>query len=238
MERIKTLLSRAGGWAAALLLLPACWGAALSFAKSLPAAFLAGGGASAPAGWAFGAGVLAYTLWHRLRPPAFLYAFIHEFTHLAFALLTGKKVSSFEVNRGGGRVGLSGTNPLITLAPYFFPLPAVVVLLLGALLGGVLGYPHIRWATAFLAGLTLCMHVCMTRGALRAAQPDIARGGRAFSGALICFLGFLCVGGAALAAAGGWGAAAAYAAAVWRESRDAYVLLFGLMGRIAWGAGF
>ena len=178
-EFMKSLLYRPLAWMIAIFMLPACWAAAFSFGKNLPSAFLTGGAGSfmpAPEGWAFIAGVIAYALWHRLRPPEFLYAFVHEFTHMAFALLTGKKVSSFEVNRGSGKVGLSGTNPVITLAPYFFPLLTIVVLLLGATLDWIFGYPQIRWATAFLAGLTLCLHVLMTLRALgRVAARHCAR---------------------------------------------------------------
>ena len=239
-EFMKSLLYRPLAWMIAIFMLPACWAAAFSFGKNLPSAFLTGGAGSfmpAPEGWAFIAGVIAYAVWHRLRPPEFLYAFVHEFTHMAFALLTGKKVSSFEVNRGSGKVGLSGTNPVITLAPYFFPLLTIVVLLLGATLDWIFGYPQIRWATAFLAGLTLCLHVLMTFRALGASQPDIARGGRVFSWAFIFFFGFVFIGGAALVSTGGWGVAASYGASIWRESWDAYALLFGWMERIAWSVG-
>ena len=240
VEWMKTILCRPLVWVVAALLLPACWGAALAFGKILPAAFIAGSEGSympVPEGWAFIIGVAAYAVWHRLAPPEFLYAFVHEFTHLAFALLTGKKVSSFEVNEGSGKVGLSGTNPLITLGPYFFPLPTVAVLLLGALLGWAFGYPQIGWATAFLSGLTLCLHVLMTLRALGASQPDIARGGRAFSWAFICFFGFVFIGGAVLVSTGGWAVAALYGVSIWRESLDAYALLLGLVERIAWSVG-
>ncbi len=181
---MKSFLLRPLAWMLAVLLLPACWGAALAFGKNLPAAFLLRSGSSympAAEGWAFIAGACAYAVWHRLAPPEFLYAFVHEFTHMAFALLTGEKVRSFEVNRGSGKVGLSGTNPIITLAPYFFPLLTIAVLILGALLDWTFGYEEIRWAVAFLSGLTLCLHVLMTLRALGASQPDIARGGRIFS---------------------------------------------------------
>ena len=237
---MKSFLLRPLAWMVAIALLPACWGAALAFGKNLPAAFFAGGGGSympAAEGWAFIAGACAYAVWHRFSPPEFLYAFVHEFTHMAFALLTGKKVRSFEVNRGSGKVGLSGTNPIITLAPYFFPLPTIVVLILGALLDWTFGYEEIRWAAAFLAGLTLCLHVLMTLRALAASQPDIARGGRIFSWAFIFFFGLVFIGGAALVSAGGWGVAASYGASIWRESLDAYALLFGLVERIAWSLG-
>ena len=236
---MKSFLLRPLAWMVAVLLLPACWGAALAFGKILPAAFLADGGSymPAPEGWAFIVGAIVYAVWHRLRPPEFLYAFVHEFTHMAFALLTGKKVRSFEVNQGSGKVGLSGTNPLITLAPYFFPLPTIVVLILGALLDWAFGYEEIRWAASFLAGLTLCLHVLMTLRALGASQPDIARGGRIFSWAFIFFLGLVFIGGAALVSVGGWGVAASYGASIWYESWGAYVTLFGLVERIAWSLG-
>ena len=190
-----------------------------------------------PDGWAFIAGACAYGVWHRLRPPEFLYAFVHEFTHMAFALLTGKKVRSFEVNEGSGKVGLSGTNPLITLAPYFFPLPTVAVLVLGALAGWAFAYPQIGWATAFLSGLTLCLHVLMTLRALGASQPDIARGGKVFSWAFIVFFGIVFIGGAALVSAGGWGVAASYGVSIWSESLGAYAMLLGLVERLAWSFG-
>ena len=237
-EFMKSFLMRPLAWMVAALLLPACWGAALSFGKNLPAAFFSGGGGSympATEGWAFIAGACAYAVWHRFSPPEFLYAFVHEFTHMAFALLTGEKVRSFEVNHGSGKVGLSGTNPIITLAPYFFPLPTIVVLSLGALLDWTFGYEEIRWAAAFLSGLTLSLHVLMTFRALGASQPDIARGGRIFSWAFIFFFGLVFIGGAALVSAGGWGMAASYGVSIWRESWDAYALLFGLVERIAWG---
>ena len=236
---MKSFLLRPLAWMVAALLLPACWGAALSFGKILPAAFFASGGSYllAPEGWAFIIGACAYAVWHCLAPPEFLYAFVHECTHLAFALLTGKKVSSFEVNQGSGKVGLSGTNTLITLAPYFFPLPTVAVLILGALLGWAFGYTQIGWAAAFLSGLTLCLHVLMTLRALGASQPDIARGGRVFSWAFIFFFGLVFIGGAALVSAGGWGVAALYGLSIWRESLDAYALLFGLVEYIAWSIG-
>ena len=231
------MLYRPLAWMAAAFLLPACWAAALSFCRMLPAAFLPEGAGAhprlpAPEGWAFLLGAAAYVVWHRFWPPAFLYAFAHEFTHLVFALLSGKRVSRFEVARGSGKVALSGTNPLITLAPYFFPLLTVVVLILGTLVGWGFGHRQIRWATAFFSGLTLCLHVLMTLRAVGASQPDIARGGRIFSLALIFFGGMVFVGGAALAATGGWGAAVSYGKSILAESWGAYAFFFGWMGRI------
>jgi hypothetical protein len=188
---------------------------AAALAGTAPEAFLHRGGGSpgfllAPEGWAFLGGVLFYLAWHRLRPPEFLYTFAHEFTHLVFGLLMGKKVNRFEVTRTNGQVVLSGTNFLITLAPYFFPLLALLALAAGGVAGLLLGTPWVGWATAFVVGLALSFHVVMTWRVLRSAQPDIARGGRFFSWTVIALAGGLFAGGTALAAAGGLGALGAF----------------------------
>ncbi|MBI3127024.1 MAG: M50 family metallopeptidase [Candidatus Tectomicrobia bacterium] len=213
---MRKILLRPLAWMGGLLLLPACWALAEALAAAAPGAFLHRGGGEpgfllSPGGWAFLAGALAYLAWHRLRPPEFLYTFAHEFTHLAFALLMGKKVSRFEVSRADGKVALSGTNFLITLAPYFFPLLAALALAAGALAGRVAGSPWVDRATAFAVGLALSFHLTMTLRVLRSAQPDIARGGRFFSWTVIAFAGGFFAGGTALAAAGGAGAFAAFA---------------------------
>ena len=125
VEFVKFIFRRPLAWMISIFFLPACWAAARAFYRLAPSAFFApdpGAGQylPVPEAWAFLLGVAAYAVWHRFWPPEFLYTFAHEFTHLLFALLTGKKVRSFEVMRGSGKVGLSGTNPVITLAPYFF----------------------------------------------------------------------------------------------------------------------
>ena len=45
-EFMKSFLYRPLAWIIAILLLPACWGAAFSFGKNLPSAFLTGGAGS------------------------------------------------------------------------------------------------------------------------------------------------------------------------------------------------
>jgi len=224
---MKGLLLRPLAWLGALALLPACWAVGAALAGTAPGALLHPGRGVpgfllVPEGWALLGGALAYLLWHRLRPPEFLYTFTHELTHLAFALLMGKRVSRFEVARGSGQVALSGTNPLITLAPYFFPLLAALALAAGALLGLAVRAPWVRWLTAFAVGLGLALHVVMTRRALGSAQPDIDRGGRLFSWTVIALAGGVFAGGAALGAAGGAGALALFAGRVAGELVSAY----------------
>ncbi len=127
---------------------------------------------------------------------------------------------------------LSGTNPIIVLAPYFFPLLTIMVLILGTLISWGLGYGKVHWATAFFSGLTLCLHVLMTIKVLGVPQPDIARSGRISSLVLIFLLGVVFVGGAALASMGGWSILVSYLTSIWHESWDTYAFLFGLMKRV------
>ncbi len=236
------ILTRLLAWIAALAVLPACWAATLALARMLPGVFLAPPGSKwiiVPEGWALIGGAALYALWHRIRPPEFLYTFAHEMTHLIFGLLFGKKMSRLVVSRGSGQVAMSGTNFLITLAPYFFPLLAAVVLAGGAVAEWGVGDARFRPWAAFLTGLALAFHVAMTFRTLATAQPDIERGGKLFSWSMIYLIGVLFAGGAALAAAGGAGEIASLSGEFASEGMSAYLRVGGWMAEmtragIAW----
>lgn len=154
-------------------------------------------------------------------PPEFLYTFTHEFTHLIFAVLCGKRVSRFVVSRDSGQVSMSGTNFLITLAPYFFPLLTVIVLAAGAALEWGLGSARYRPAAAFLTGLTLAFHLTMTLRTLATSQPDIDRGGKLFSWSVVYLFGILFVGSTIFLSAGG-GVLDSYLGGLFHEGLTAY----------------
>ncbi len=217
---------RLTAWAAAVAVLPACWAASVALGQTLPQAFVAsaGGGSGwvlVPAGWAFIAGAGIYLLWHRVRPPEFLYTFTHEFTHLIFAVLFGKRVSRFVVSRQSGEVSMSGTNFVITLAPYFFPLLTAIVLLAGAALEWGLGNARFRPAIAFLTGLTLAFHFTMTLRTLATSQPDIDQGGKLFSWSVVYLFGILFAGSTIFLSTGG-GVLHSYLGGLFHESLIAY----------------
>ncbi len=74
----------------------------------------------------------------------------HELTHTAFALLTFHKIKSIRVNPddSGGEMAFEGKgNWLITIAPYFFPLFGVLVMV------GITIYLRVAPATNFLGGI-------------------------------------------------------------------------------------
>jgi len=164
-----------------LILLPFCLGFAWQFAATIftvhyrpdtPYYFLAGG--------------LTYLSIHVLfKKPVLTYVIGHELTHALFALLFGGAVKSIHASDRGGRVTITKSNFIITLAPYFFPLYTSIALLL---------YWTARAADArgmatdvliFLSGATFALHLILTIVFLQTDQNDIREEGAIFSYPLI-----------------------------------------------------
>jgi hypothetical protein len=167
-----------------LALLPFCAGAALAFwrvvqhsghADTVWVALLAG----AACWWA---------VFLLLPKPMRLYIFGHEFTHALWTWLFGGSVKRFKVGRDGGHVVVTKDNFVIALAPYFFPLYAVLVVttfIAGHMLWG--WAPYVAWFHLLL-GAAYAFHVTLTWHILQAEQSDITSQGYLFSAAII-FLG-------------------------------------------------
>jgi hypothetical protein len=127
-----------------------------------------------------------------LPKPMLIYVFGHELTHALWTWLFWGKVKKMKISSAGGQVVISKTNFLITLAPYFFPL-YVVLVVLGFALGhwiwnwhGYLVYFHLVVGAAYAFHVTLTLHVLQTQ------QSDVISQGWLFSGVVI-FLGNVCV---------------------------------------------
>jgi hypothetical protein len=133
----------------------------------------------------FFAGSLAYITLHVLfKKPIMTYVFGHELTHALFAVLFGGSVKSFHASDRGGRVTITKSNFIITLAPYFFPLYTVIALLLygTAIAAGLQG--AVGW-TVFLAGASFAFHLVLTAVFLQTEQSDVREYGMVFSFPLI-----------------------------------------------------
>jgi hypothetical protein len=172
----------------AVLLLPVCAGAARALWLVLRAS------GSADTTWIpFLGGVACWGVIFFLLPkPMWIYVFGHELTHALWTWLFGGEVKRMKVTSSGGHVVISKTNFVIALAPYFFPLYAVIVVVvfvIGHLIWNwhdYLVYFHLLVGAAYAFHVTLTLHTLQTR------QSDITSHGYLFS-AVVIFLGNVCV---------------------------------------------
>jgi hypothetical protein len=167
-----------------LLLLPICLGTGQALGRLL---FASGGDRF----WMpFLAGAACWvTVFILLPKPMLIYVFGHELTHAVWTWLFGGRVKKFKATSDGGHVVTTKNNFLIALAPYFFPVYAVllvVIFFVGDLLWqwrrGYLVWFHL------LLGAAYAFHVTLTWEILKTRQSDITSQGRLFS-AVIIFLG-------------------------------------------------
>jgi hypothetical protein len=139
----------------------------------------------------FLAGGLAYLTAHVLfRRPIFTYVFGHELTHALFAVLFGGSVKNFQASERGGRVTLTKSNFIITLAPYFFPLYTFLALVFYGLTLAAGARGAAGWMV-FVIGATFSFHLVLTFVFLQTDQTDIAEQGAFFSYPLIFLFNLL-----------------------------------------------
>jgi hypothetical protein len=171
-----------------LLLLPVCAAAARTFWRLLQAT------GSAESFWVvFVAGAAIWLVVFLILPkPMWVYVVGHELTHAVWVWLCGGRVTQFKVSSKGGHVLVTKNNFLISLAPYFFPLYVVLVVLV--FVGGHWLWDWSGYQVAFhlLLGSAYSFHVTLTIYILRTRQSDITQNGYLFS-ACIIFLGNILV---------------------------------------------
>ena len=134
----------------------------------------------------FLAGVLSYLVIHFLfRKPIFTYVVGHELTHAFFAMLFGGLVKSFQASDRGGRVTITKSNFIITLAPYFFPIYTFMALILTWIAQAADMRHETTDVLIFLSGATFAFHLVLTFIFLQTDQNDIQEHGAIFSYPLI-----------------------------------------------------
>lgn len=147
------------------------------------------------AGWSLPAGFLLWLAIYFLLPrPVWSYVLAHELTHALWGALMGARIGRVRVSRAGGSVQLSESNFLVALAPYFFPLYTILVILLYALLALFFEMRPYEPVWLGLVGLTWGFHLTFTLATLKQRQPDILQHGRLFSYALIYLFNVLGIG--------------------------------------------
>jgi hypothetical protein len=172
----------------AILLLPVCVGAASALWMVLRAT------GDADTTWVpFLAGAACWLTIYRLLPkPMWLYIFGHELTHALWTWLLGGKVRRFRASSTGGHVVVTKTNFIIALAPYFFPLYAMLVVLVFLAGHWLWNWRHYLVWFHLLLGAAYAFHVTLTWHILKHSQSDISDQGYLFS-AVVIFLGNVAV---------------------------------------------
>jgi hypothetical protein len=168
----------------ALVLLPLCAGEACALVRVIRAsgqadtiwvAVLAGAGC-----W-----LAVYLL---LPKPMWVYVVGHELTHALWTWLFGGNVKKFQASAKGGHVIVTKNNFVIALAPYFFPLYAVLVVIVFSAGNLVWNWRAYHVWFHLLLGAAYSFHVTLTWHVLKSSQSDITDQGYLFS-AVIIFLG-------------------------------------------------
>ncbi len=123
-----------------------------------------------------------------LPKPMLLYVFGHELTHAIWTWLLGGRVKKFKVTSRGGHVVVTRSNFIVALAPYFFPLYAILVVVVFVAGHWLWNWQHFMAWFHLLLGAAYAFHVTLTWHILKHNQTDITDQGYLFS-AVIIFLG-------------------------------------------------
>jgi len=168
----------------AILLLPVCVGAAWALCRVLRAT----GGADTTWVPLLAGAACWLTVYLLLPKPMWIYIFGHELTHALWTWLFGGKVKRFRASSTGGHVVVTKTNFIIALAPYFFPLYAMLVVLVFLAGHRLWNWRHYLVWFHLLLGAAYAFHVTLTWHILKHSQSDISNQGYLFS-AVVIFLG-------------------------------------------------
>jgi len=147
-------------------------------------------------------GLVYFTFWIFLfsRKEGIWSTIEHEIIHALFALVFFKKVHSLTAKRDvGGKVELSGGNFVISLAPYFFPLFTVIIIVIKPVI--ISAY---QWIFNGLIGFTLMFHLNHLFREFHPSQPDIDRSGVIFSFIVVTFFNMFFLGLVIVALNGSW----------------------------------
>lgn len=167
-----------------ILLLPVCYGAGLALWLALQTS------GEADTTWVplLAGGICWLVIYLLLPKPMLIYVFGHELTHALWTWLFLGSVKKFKASAKGGKVVITRENFLITLAPYFFPLYAVFVVLVFWAGDLIWGWTQYRMWFHLMLGAAYSFHITLTWHVLKTEQSDITSQGYLFS-AVIIFIG-------------------------------------------------
>ena len=144
--------------------------------------------------WFFSMGVVMWVIvFFGASRPLLIYVFGHELTHALWVWLMGGRVSEFSVSRDGGHIVTNKHNVWIALAPYFFPLYSMLVIVIYGIAGMFWDltpdvYHRLLYA---LIGATWAFHTTFTLWMIPKGQTDLTYHGTFFSLTVIYLMNLL-----------------------------------------------
>ncbi|MDR2395504.1 MAG: hypothetical protein LBD57_02685 [Endomicrobium sp.] len=140
----------------------------------------------------FWLGILVYIVFQVvLYKPMRLYVFGHELSHAIAGILSGAKVKKFNAGKDSGNVVLNKDNLCITLAPYFFPIYTIIIVVVYFLCGCFFYVKPFYNYFLFFVGISIAFHIALTVYVLGIEQSDLKVYGTFFSYVIILFINFI-----------------------------------------------
>ncbi len=127
-----------------------------------------------------------------LPKPIWIYVFGHELTHAIWSWIFGGHLKKMKVSSDGGHVLITKSNFLTSLAPYFFPIYVVFLVVIFAVGSIFWNWNQYVLLFYFLIGVMYAFHITLTSHVLKTEQSDIKNEGYIFGGVII-FLGNMLV---------------------------------------------
>ena len=142
--------------------------------------------------WFFTLGAILWTIaFFGLPRPVLIYVFGHELTHAIWVWLMGGRVSQFKVASDGGHIVTDRHNFLIALAPYFYPIYSILLVMIYGFASMAWDLsPYHRWFFALLGG-TWAFHISFTLWMIPKGQTDLSYHGTFFSLVVIYLMNLL-----------------------------------------------
>ena len=132
--------------------------------------------------WFFGLGAVLWTIaFFGLPRPVLIYVFGHELTHAVWVWLMGGRVSKFKVGSDGGHIITDRHNFWIALAPYFYPIYSILLVIVYGLASMFWDLSPYHWIFFLLLGITWAFHISFTLWMIPKGQSDLTYHGTFFS---------------------------------------------------------
>lgn len=178
-----------------VLLLPVCVAITLSIGDIIKELSPSANLFDMPIVLALFAGFLLWIILYYILPsPVRSYIIAHELTHALWATVMGADVFDMKIESDHGCVTVSENNFLITLAPYFFPLYTVIVIICYYICSVFFDVEQYTMIWLGLVGLTWGFHFTFTIATLLQKQTDIQLYGYIFSYTFIYILNVFGIG--------------------------------------------